>query len=282
MCLLQTETDHMTVQTLYTAATGMEALETKLDVIANNMANINTTGFKKDRANFEDMFYRQYRLPGARTPTAIARRPASKSAWARAFPARNRTTSKARSRRRTISSTSRSKATGSFRCRTRTADFYYTRAGNFGLNANGQIVLGSANNGYLLEPTITIPPEATDIVVSADGQVQIRTQDSTNLQTLGQLQLAKFVNPDGLLKLGDNLYQKTDASGDANARQPGPAGLRQHSAGLFGSVERRAGDRADRSDHDAAGVRAEFAGRAGRRPDHADRGQPAAARVTHR
>jgi flagellar basal-body rod protein FlgG len=86
------------------------------------------------------------------------------------------------------------------------------------------VVLGSANNGYLIEPNITIPPEATDIVVSSDGQVQIRTQDSPNLQNVGQIQLAKFVNPDGLLKLGDNLYQKTDASGEETLGNPGDQG----------------------------------------------------------
>ena len=171
----------MTVQTLYTAATGMEALETKLDVIANNMANINTTGFKKDRANFEDVFYRQYRLPGAEDADGNAPPPASKSAWARACPARNPTTSKARSRRRTTSSISRSKATGSFKCRIRTADSYYTRAGNFGINANGQIWCSARRTTATSSSRpSTIPPEATDIVVTADGQVQIRTQDSTD------------------------------------------------------------------------------------------------------
>jgi flagellar basal-body rod protein FlgG len=214
----------MTVQTLYTAATGMEALETKLDVIANNMANINTTGFKKDRANFEDVFYRQYRMPGAedadgnRTATGIEVGLGTR-----------------------VSSTQSNHEQGAFETTSNQLDFaiegdgffqvqgpggvtYYTRAGNFGLNATGQLVLGSANNGYLLEPNVTIPPEATDVVVSADGQVQIRTQDSPNLQTVSTLQLAKFVNPDGLLKLGDNLYQKTDASGDETLGNPGSQG----------------------------------------------------------
>jgi flagellar basal-body rod protein FlgG len=216
----------MTVQTLYTAATGMEALETKLDVIANNMANINTTGFKKDRANFEDVFYRQYRLPGATdgdgniTSTGIEVGLGTR-----------------------ISSTQSNHEQGAFETTSNQLDIaiegdgffqvqnpsggqpLYTRAGNFGLNADGNIVLGSANNGYLLEPPVNIQPDATDIVITSDGQVQIRTQDSTDLQTVAQLQLAKFVNPDGLLKLGDNLYQQTDASGDPQVGDPGQLGF---------------------------------------------------------
>jgi flagellar basal-body rod protein FlgG len=215
----------MTVQTLYTAATGMEALETKLDVIANNMANINTTGFKKDRANFEDVFYRQYRLPGATdgdgniTSTGIevglgTRVSSTQSNHEQgAFETTNNQLDIA------------IEGDGFFQVLNPDGGFYYTRAGNFGLNANGDIVLGSANNGYFLDPPINIPPEATDIVITADGQVQIRTIDSTNLQTVGQMQLAKFINPDGLLKLGDNLYQQTDASGDVQTGDPGQQGF---------------------------------------------------------
>jgi len=215
----------MTVQTLYTAATGMEALETKLDVIANNMANVNTTGFKKDRANFEDVFYRQYRLPGVedadgnRTSTGIevglgSRVSSTQSNYEQgAFETTGNQLDFA------------IEGDGFFQVNNPNGDPFYTRAGNFGLNANGQLTLGSANNGYLIDPPINIPNDATDIVVSPDGQVQVRTQNSTNLQTVGQLQLAKFLNPDGLIKMGDNLYQQTDASGDETIGNPGQDGL---------------------------------------------------------
>jgi flagellar basal-body rod protein FlgG len=215
----------MTVQTLYTAATGMEALETKLDVIANNMANINTTGFKKDRANFEDIFYRQYRLPGAedadgtRTATGIEVGLGTR-----------------------VSSTQSNFKQGSFETTNNPFDWaiegdgffkvinpnggnFYTRAGNFNVNRDGQIVLGSASNGYVLDGGITIPPEATGVVVTSDGQVQYSTTGSTTLQSAGQVQLSKFVNPDGLLKLGDNLFQITDASGDPTDGNPGQDGF---------------------------------------------------------
>ena len=218
----------MTVQTLYTAATGMQALEEKLDVIANNMANINTTAFKKDRANFEDLFYRQLRLPGAEdvngnlTSTGVevglgVRVGSTQTNYEQgAFETTNNPLDLA------------IEGDGFFQIVDPNGDFLYTRSGNFGLNATGQMVLGSAYNGYLEASGITIPPEATGIVISADGQVQISTQDQPVLQTVGQLQLAKFINPDGLLKLGDNLYKETGASNTAQLGTPGQQG--------FGSV----------------------------------------------
>lgn len=224
----------MSVQTLYTAATGMEALETKLDVIANNMANINTTGFKKDRANFEDLFYRQIRSPGAvnadgsRTPTGV-----EVGLGVR------------------VSSTQSDHDQGAFQTTDNALDFaiegdgffqvqnpnggspMYTRAGNFGINADNELVLGSANTGYRIEPSITIPAEATDVVVTANGDVQYRTSTSPELQSVGQIQIATFINPDGLLKLGDNLFSRTSASGDAQVGNPGDAGYGQLRQGVL-------------------------------------------------
>src|SRR5687768_12850757 len=177
----------MTVQTLYTAATGMQALETKLDVIANNMANINTTGFKKDRANFEDVFYRQYRLPGSTdadgnmTSTGIevglgTRVSSTQSNHEQgAFETTNNQLDLA------------IEADGFFCAQNPNGEFYYRRAGNFGLNAEGTIVLGWANIGYVLEPQVQIAQDATDVLVTADGQVQVRTQASPALQTVAQL-----------------------------------------------------------------------------------------------
>src|SRR5450755_1780068 len=172
----------MTIQTLYTAATGMKAMETKLDVIANNMANVNTTAFKKDRANFEDLFYRQYRLPGAqdadgdRTSTGIevglgVRTGSTQTDYGQgAFQTTNNQFDLA------------IEGGGFFKVKDPNGDFLYTRSGNFGLNATNQIVLGSAYTGYVLDPPITIPTDATGVVITGDGQVQYSTQTSTTLQ----------------------------------------------------------------------------------------------------
>lgn len=216
----------MSVQTLYTAATGMEALETKLDVIANNMANINTTGFKKDRANFEDLFYRQVRLPGAQdadgniTPTGIeiglgTRVSSMQSDFDQgAFQQTGNQLDFA------------IEGNGFFAVQGPNGEILYSRAGNFGVNANGQVVLGSANNGYPLDPPLNIPEEAVDVVVSNDGEVRYSVPGQATLQTAGNITLTSFINPDGLLKLGDNLFKETDASGPSQSNlTPGQNGV---------------------------------------------------------
>jgi flagellar basal-body rod protein FlgG len=230
----------MSVQTLYTAATGMESLQTKLDVIANNLANVNTVAFKRDRANFEDLFYQHNVVPGALddggNPTAVG------------------TSIGLGSRVSSVQSDFRQ---GAFQNTDRELDvtivgkgFFqvidpgsgetlYTRAGNFNINANNQVVLGSAQKGRLLEPAISIPQNATEIVFNPDGQVLYRQSGQTQLQQAGQLQLATFINPDGLLKLGENLFSQTDASGSPVTGNPGQNnfGTLQHKALEASNVE---------------------------------------------
>jgi len=216
----------MSVQTLYTAATGMESLQTKLDVIANNLANVNTTGFKKGRANFEDLFYRHEVLPGAedgdgnRTPTGISIGLGSR-----------------------VSSVQTNFNQGAFQQTGNPLDvaiegegffqvtdpasgeLVYSRAGNLSINANGQLVMGSAATGRVMEPAIDIPEGATGIVISAEGIVSVQEAGATSLTQVGQMQLATFINPEGLLKLGENLYAETEASGPVSLGNPGDPGL---------------------------------------------------------
>ncbi len=216
----------MSVQSLYTAATGMDAMQTKLDVIANNMANINTMAFKKDRANFEDLFYRQEVTPGARdaqgTPSAtgtlvgLGTRVASTQINFKqgAFQDTNRSLDVA------------IEGKGFFQVTdANSGDTVYTRAGNFNINAEGQLVLGSAFSGRPLTDAVSIDPKATDIVIQENGDVLQRLPNTQNLQTAGTIQLATFVNPEGLLKLGDNVYAQTDASGQATPSAPGQQGV---------------------------------------------------------
>jgi len=216
----------MSVQALYSAATGMISMETKLDVIANNLANVETTAFKRDRANFEDLFYRHEKMPGAEdstgqyTPTGIAIGLGSR-----------------------VSSVQTDFRQGAFQqtgeqldvaiegpgffqiLDPATGEILFTRAGNFSLNANGQVVMGSASTGRLLEPPIVIPEDATAIVISAEGQVQVGEPGNNGIATVGEIELVNFVNPEGLLKLGENLYAETDASGTPTAGTPGQDGL---------------------------------------------------------
>jgi len=216
----------MSVQTLYTAATGMEAMETKLDVIANNLANINTTGFKKDRANFEDLLYRTEVYPGVldatQTPTAVG---TQVGLGVRV------TSTQTDHRQGTLQQTGGEldiaiQGRGFFRVvDPSTNEIMYTRAGNFNTNANSQLVVGSAQTGRLLDPPVTIPEEATQVSISNNGEVMVRLPQQTELNNVGTIQLAQFVNPDGLLKVGENLYLPTEASGPEQADNPGNEGL---------------------------------------------------------
>ena len=106
-----------------------------------------------------------------------------------------------------------------------TNDFVYTRTGNFAVNANGVLVIGSASTGRVVQPQISIPIDTLGILISADGNVSIQQVGQTQFSQIGQLQLAKFLNPQGLIKLGENLYQETLASGAGIFGQPGTSGL---------------------------------------------------------
>jgi flagellar basal-body rod protein FlgG len=215
----------MSVQTLYTAATGMEALETKLDVIANNLANVNTLGFKKDRANFEDLLYRNEVLPGAEVngnPTAtgtkvgLGTKVSSVQTDFRqgAFQLTGKATDLG------------IEGPGFFSVENTDGSTAYTRSGNFSINANGEMVLGSAQAGRKLADGITIPATATGIVVQSSGEVFYQESGGTGgLQSAGTISLTSFVNPEGLLKLGENLFQETPASGTANSNTAGTNGV---------------------------------------------------------
>jgi flagellar basal-body rod protein FlgG len=223
----------MSVQTLYTAATGMSALETKLDVIANNLANVNTTSFKRDRANFEDLIYRDYKLPGAQdtagqfTPTGIytglgARVSSMQTDYQQgAFQQTGKQLDVA------------IEGNGFFQVTDPSGQIVYTRAGNFNINANGQLVMGSASTGRLLEPQIVIPPDATAINISPEGFVEVQQANTPNLTQVGQIQIVQFINNDGLQKLGENLYRETIASGAATPGNPGTNGLGRLQQGML-------------------------------------------------
>ncbi|NOY43024.1 MAG: flagellar basal-body rod protein FlgG [Planctomycetes bacterium] len=215
----------MSVQTLYTAATGMNALETKLDVIANNMANINTTAFKKDRANFEDLIYRQLRLPGATDSDGTITSTGIEVGLGTRVSSTQTNYSQGAMQATDNPLDIAIEGNGFFKVLAGSSTFY-SRAGNFGVNANGDLVLGSSQTGWTLDPPINIPPEASSIAISADGLVQFTTAASPETtQTAGQINLTSFIDPDGLLKMGDNLYQRTFAAGTITEAIPGSPGL---------------------------------------------------------
>lgn len=216
----------MSVQSLYTAATGMDAMQTKMDVVANNLANINTTAFKRDRANFEDLLYRNDVYPGMLDSNQIP----TPTGTQVGLGTRLQSTQKD-FRQGAIQETGRDldiaiEGRGFLQVLDpQTQQIMYTRSGNLDMNADGNLVIGSAQIGRPIDPPIQIPQDAMAVVINSSGQVLVRQVGNTQLQQVGQLQMAQFVNPDGLLKVGENLYAQTDASNQALQGDPGTNGL---------------------------------------------------------
>ena len=214
----------MSLRALHSAASGMEAFMFELDVIANNLANAGTTGFKGSRVEFEDLFYQHYKLPGQQsgnslTPTGIS---VGMGSAVRATQVDFRTGN--------LDSTGREldvaiAGDGFFQLEnTNGGDAYYTRAGTFSINSDGNLVISSANTGRALTSNISIPVTATDISIGSTGLVSYRETGSSALTQAGQIELARFVNPEGLLQVGENLYESTEASGQATTSLPGSDG----------------------------------------------------------
>ena len=220
------------IRALFTAATGMQAQQLNLDTIANNLANVNTTGFKKNRVDFQDLLYQTLRTPGARVasgaevPTGIqvghgTRPVATQKLWSQG----------------NFQQTDNPldlvvEGDGFFQVNRPDGSIAYTRAGAFKRDGQGQIV---NSDGYLLQPAIKIPDDTTNISVASDGTVSVTTAGQTTPQQLGQIELARFVNPAGLNAIGKNLFLPTAASGQAQTGTPGEKGFGSLNQGFLES-----------------------------------------------
>ncbi len=205
------------------AATGMAAQQLNVEVIANNIANINTTGFKRSRAEFTDLIYQAERLPG------VSNRGTANTIPEGALIGLGVRTAAIRNLQiqGTLTNTGNSldlalNGNGFFQITGPDGNTLYTRAGSFSTNANGQIV---TQDGYLVNPTMTIPTNAVNVNVSQSGIVSVTLSGQTAPQQVGQLTLASFPNPGGLAPLGSNLFQQTEASGQPVAGVPGDPGF---------------------------------------------------------
>jgi flagellar basal-body rod protein FlgG len=207
------------MRALAIAATGMNAQQLNVEVIANNIANINTTAYKRERAEFTDLLYQAERPVGA--PTRGGQEPAPVGAYVglgvRTAAIRNLHIQGA------LTSTGNKldlalNGRGWFQIEAANGETLYTRAGAFNQNADGQI---TTIDGSLLIPQITIPADTTEIVVNETGEVFARVGTQTTMQSLGQLTLANFANDAGLEPLANNLYRETTASGSPVVGVPG-------------------------------------------------------------
>jgi flagellar basal-body rod protein FlgG len=210
------------IRALFTAATGMQAQQLNLDTIANNLANVNTTGFKKNRVDFQDLLYQTLRSAGTRVvagvevPTGIqvghgTRPVATQKIWSQG----------------NFQQTDNPldiviEGDGFFQLNRPDGTIAYTRAGAFKRDSQGRIV---NSDGYVLQPAITLPDDTVSISIGTDGTVSIVTSGSTTPTQLGQIELARFVNPAGLNAIGKNLFLPTGASGQPTTGQPGQNGF---------------------------------------------------------
>lgn len=210
------------IRSLNTAATGMKAQQTEMDVRANNIANVGTAGFKKSRAEFEDLMYSTHIEPGAATglnsvnPTGVQVGLGVKTAAvAKDFEQGSTKVTNA-------PFDVEIQGSGFFPVQTPNGQIAYTRDGQFKKGPDGRL---QDKNGNVLQPEITIPPNATGVEIGMNGQVQIVADNSTQPQSIGQIQIVGFVNPAGLKSLGGNLFAPTNASGLPQQGTPGQNGL---------------------------------------------------------
>jgi len=206
------------IRALYTAASGMTAQQANLDNIANNLANANTAGFKSRRAQFQDLLYQNVVQPGAQAsaqsvvPTGLQLGMGTRTSSNEIIFSQGDFQQTSNPLDLVI------QGNGFFQIKKASGELAYTRAGMFSLNATGNLVDSSGN---LLEPQITLPPDALSVTIATDGTVSFMQPGQTTSQTAGQIQLANFANPAGLNSLGQNLFQPTDASGQPTVGNPG-------------------------------------------------------------
>jgi flagellar basal-body rod protein FlgG len=205
---------------MWVAKTGLDAQQTRMNVISNNLANVNTTGFKRDRAVFEDLLYQNIRQAGGQTD-ATSQAP---TGLMLGTGVRVVATEKLHSQGNMVNSQNPLDVAiagdGFFQIAQADGSIAYSRDGNFKLSATGQIV---TSNGSPLQPAITVPTTAASVTIGRDGTVSVEL-NTGGQQVLGQLQIARFVNPSGLQSMGQNLMKETPASGAPQVVRPTQGG----------------------------------------------------------
>lgn len=206
---------------LHVARTGLDAQAARMRVIANNLANVNTTGFQRERAEFQTLSYQTITAPGAAS--------SGDNRYAVGLSLGSGVSMTGVSRIGTggpINATDNPydlaiQGEGFFQIQRPDGTTGYTRAGNFQVSAEGQLV---TSEGFPLQPDIRVPEGASSVTIGADGKVSAMTPGQTEASEIGQIEIARFANPAGLLPLGDNLYQATQASGEPQTGAAGAEG----------------------------------------------------------
>ncbi len=209
------------VRALSTAATGMNAQQTQIDIIANNLANVNTWGFKRSRGEFQDLYYQQIRAATASQQGSANPIGLEVGQGVRVMSSQKLFT--AGDMMQTDAPLDLAiEGRGFFRVTTQNGSPAYTRAGQLHVNEQGALV---NSDGYALEPGISIPPDATEITINREGIVSVKQSDQEDAVQVGQVQLTVFPNPAGLKSLGRGLFAATPTTGEAFEGAPGQAGV---------------------------------------------------------
>jgi len=212
------------MRSLSIAATGMNAQQTNVEVIANNIANINTTGYKRMRAEFTDLLYQAERVAG--TPNGAGGQETIPEGAQVGLGVRTAAVRNLHAQGSLIQTSNKFDVAingrGYFQVQGANGELFYTRAGSFNKSATGQIV---TIEGYLVQPNITVPDNATDVQIAEDGRVFATIDGQAAQQELGQFTVANFINDVGLEPMGDNLYRETLASGAAQLSVAGDIGF---------------------------------------------------------
>jgi flagellar basal-body rod protein FlgG len=209
------------IRALFTSATGMNAQQTMVDSTSNNLANVNTTGFKRMQPQFQDLIYLTDRTPGSIAQQGLAL-PTGLQVGSGVAVSGNQKVFTAG----TLNNTSNPydmaiDGDGFFQVTMPSGQINYTRAGNFSINSNGNLV---TSDGFLLNPQIAVPQAATSVSVGTDGTVSVMTPGATSPTQVGQITLVRFQNPAGLNNEGRNLYSQTMSSGSPVQTQAGQNG----------------------------------------------------------
>jgi flagellar basal-body rod protein FlgG len=210
------------MRALWTAATGMQAQQMTLDVVANNLANVQTAGFKRSRVDFQDLVYETLQTPGAASAQGQEIPSGFQVGHGSRATATQRLFIKGDLQQTANQLDLAIEGEGFFQIQLPNGDTAYTRAGAFKKNSEGQLV---TSDGFTIEPAISIPQNSLSVTVGVDGTVSVTQPGQTQPQQVGTIQTARFVNPAGLESQGRNLFMPTQASGDAVPGTPGQDGF---------------------------------------------------------
>jgi flagellar basal-body rod protein FlgG len=209
------------IRSLWISKTGLDAQQTQMDVISNNLANVSTSGFKRSRAVFEDLLYQTMRQPGAQT-SQQTQLPSGMQVGTGVRPvATEKIFTQGNLQQTNNNKDVAISGAGFFQVLMPDGSAAYTRDGSFQVDNQGQLVTAS---GFVVQPAITIPADALSFTVGRDGTVSITQGNNPQPVQVGTLQLTTFINPAGLESKGENLYVETSASGTPNVNTPGTNG----------------------------------------------------------